>query len=112
MARSGMQGIAKAMGTTYDEARRVAINAVPLRRISEPQEVAGLVSFFLGPDARSITGAAMRCAPVCSTTRALTRRRRSTSNSIAAGNTRSTTALGDFSATIACMNGRIASSRS
>lgn len=59
MARDGMKGMADAMGTSYEEARKMAMDAVPLGRISDPEEIAGTVAFLLSPDARSITGATL-----------------------------------------------------
>ena len=59
MAREGMEKLASALGTRYEEARRMALEQVPLGKMSEPDEVAGLVSFLLSDDARSITGATL-----------------------------------------------------
>ena len=59
MARDGISGMAEAMGCTYDEAYAQAMSAVPLGRMSEPEHIAGMVSWLLGPDARGVTGQAM-----------------------------------------------------
>ena len=56
MARAGMQGIADATGQSYEAARKEAIDLVPAKRISEPEEIAALVSFLLTPEARAFTG--------------------------------------------------------
>jgi NAD(P)-dependent dehydrogenase (short-subunit alcohol dehydrogenase family) len=56
MAHEGLDGMAKAMKTTRDEAHRIAMQAVPLGRMSEPEDVAGLVAWLISPDARGVTG--------------------------------------------------------
>jgi NAD(P)-dependent dehydrogenase (short-subunit alcohol dehydrogenase family) len=56
MARRGMQEIADASGQSYEQARAEALAQTPLDRISEPDEIAGVVAFLLSPDARSFTG--------------------------------------------------------
>lgn len=56
MATEGMTLGAAATGTTYDEFRRRALNAVPIKRIIQPEEVAGLVRFLASPAAAAITG--------------------------------------------------------
>lgn len=56
MATEGMTLGAKATGMSFEEFRDVAISAVPIKRIIQPEEVAALVRFLCGPDAGAITG--------------------------------------------------------
>jgi NAD(P)-dependent dehydrogenase (short-subunit alcohol dehydrogenase family) len=56
MATEGLEGMAKAMTTTVDKARAIAMQSVPLGRMSEPDDVAGLVAWLISPDARGVTG--------------------------------------------------------
>lgn len=59
MAVEGLQGMAAAMDCSLDEARAIALREVPLGRMSQPEDVAGLVSWLLSPDARGVTGQAL-----------------------------------------------------
>ncbi len=56
MAVEGMTLGADAMGVSYEEFRRRALKAVPIKRIIQPEEVAGLVRFLASPAAAAITG--------------------------------------------------------
>jgi ketoreductase len=56
MARDGIEGMAAGMGTSFEEARAIAMGAVPMGRMSEPEDIAGLVSWLLSSDARGVTG--------------------------------------------------------
>ncbi len=56
MALEGMTLGAAATGTTYEEFRRRALNAVPIKRIIQPEEVAGVVRFLATKGASAITG--------------------------------------------------------
>lgn len=48
MSREGLQGIADGIGITKDEFYDIAMQSVPLRRMSQPNEIAELVSYLLG----------------------------------------------------------------
>ena len=56
MAVEGMTLGAAATGTTYEEFRKRALNAVPIKRIIQPEEVAGVVRFLASQEASAITG--------------------------------------------------------
>lgn len=56
MAHEGLAGMAEGMGVTVDEAMSIAMSAVPMGRMSEPEDVAGMVSWLISPDARGVTG--------------------------------------------------------
>ena len=59
MAWEGIDGFAEAIGATRDEAYREAMRDVPLRRMSEPADIAGTVAWLLSPDSRGVTGQAI-----------------------------------------------------
>ena len=59
MARAGMQGIADATGQSFEDARAGAIDLVPLKRMSDPSEIAETVAFLMGPAGASFTGQAL-----------------------------------------------------
>jgi NAD(P)-dependent dehydrogenase (short-subunit alcohol dehydrogenase family) len=54
MAQQGLQGIADGIGITKDAFFDIAMQSVPLRRMSQPAEIAGLVAYLLSQT--SITG--------------------------------------------------------
>lgn len=54
MSQDGMQGIANGIGVTTQEFYDIAMQSVPLRKMSEPSEVADLVAYLLHQ--QSITG--------------------------------------------------------
>ena len=54
MSQDGLQGIADGIGITKDEFYDIAMQSVPLRRMSQPDEIAALVAYLLNQ--RSITG--------------------------------------------------------
>ncbi len=59
MAWKGLDAIAAAAGTTREDAYREAMRAVPLGRMSQPDDIAGTVAWLLSPDARGVTGQAI-----------------------------------------------------
>jgi NAD(P)-dependent dehydrogenase (short-subunit alcohol dehydrogenase family) len=59
MAWQGIDGFAEAIGGTREEAYAEAMKAVPLGRMSEPEDIAGTVRWLLSPDARGVTGQAI-----------------------------------------------------
>jgi NAD(P)-dependent dehydrogenase (short-subunit alcohol dehydrogenase family) len=50
------QGLSEWPGLTPDEAWEIAKREVPLRRMGEPEEIAGTVAWLLSPDALGVTG--------------------------------------------------------
>jgi NAD(P)-dependent dehydrogenase (short-subunit alcohol dehydrogenase family) len=54
MSQDGLQGIADGIGISKEEFYNIAMQSVPLRRMSQPEEIAGLVAYLLSQ--RSITG--------------------------------------------------------
>jgi NAD(P)-dependent dehydrogenase (short-subunit alcohol dehydrogenase family) len=56
MARAGIEGMARAMKSSLEEARAIAMKEVPLGRMSTPEDVAGVVAWLLSDDARGVTG--------------------------------------------------------
>lgn len=56
MAHEGLQTMADAMSIPKDDAYKNAMTQVPLRRMSEPQEIASMTAFLLSDLQNSITG--------------------------------------------------------
>lgn len=56
MAHTGLAGMARSMNVSVDEAQRRAMQAVPMGRMSRPEDVAGLVAWLLSDDARGVIG--------------------------------------------------------
>lgn len=59
MALDGLQGMASALGTDVAGARKLAMSAVPLGRMSQPEDVAGMLAWLISADARGVTGQAL-----------------------------------------------------
>lgn len=59
MARAGLESIASSMNVSLDEAQRIAMQPVPLGRMSAPEDVAALVGWLLSGEARGITGSSL-----------------------------------------------------
>jgi ketoreductase len=56
MAWEGLDLLAQAIGGTREQAYEQAMQEVPLRRMSRPEDIAGTVAWLLGPDSRGVTG--------------------------------------------------------
>ncbi|MFT5681136.1 MAG: NAD(P)-dependent dehydrogenase (short-subunit alcohol dehydrogenase family) [Myxococcota bacterium] len=56
MARQGIAAMAEGMGITYDEAYKMAMSAVPMGRMSEPEHIAGMIAWLISEDGRGVTG--------------------------------------------------------
>ncbi len=54
MAQEGLQGIADGLGMSKAEFYEIAMQSVPLKKMSEPEEIANLVSYLVNQE--SITG--------------------------------------------------------
>jgi NAD(P)-dependent dehydrogenase (short-subunit alcohol dehydrogenase family) len=59
MARDGFRRIGEANGGGEEEGRRMAAKMAPLKRVLDPEEVAGLAAYLASDEARSITGQAI-----------------------------------------------------
>jgi ketoreductase len=59
MARQGMADSAALQGITVERFEKQAIDAVPIRRFVDPEEVAGLVTYLASDSARGVTGQAI-----------------------------------------------------
>lgn len=54
MSQDGLQGIADGIGISKQKFYEIAMQSVPLKRMSQPEEIAGLIAYLLSQ--RSITG--------------------------------------------------------
>ncbi len=59
MAHEGLEAMAKGMGISKAQAYKQAMSQVPLGRMSEPEDVAGLVRWLISVDALGVTGQGM-----------------------------------------------------
>jgi NAD(P)-dependent dehydrogenase (short-subunit alcohol dehydrogenase family) len=59
MAWQGLDLLAEAIGGTREQAYELAMNEVPLRRMSQPEDIAGTVAWLLSVDSRGVTGQAI-----------------------------------------------------
>lgn len=59
MAWLGLDAAAASSGGTRQDAYRDAMRLVPLGRMSQPEDIAGTVSWLMSPDARGVTGQAI-----------------------------------------------------
>ena len=56
MAWEGLDGMAAGMGITREEAHALAMKDVPLGRMGQPEEIAGMVAWLVSADGRGVTG--------------------------------------------------------
>ena len=59
MARQGLDGMAQALGSTREAAHELAMKMVPLGRMAQPEDVAGMLAWLISGDARGVTGQAL-----------------------------------------------------
>ncbi len=56
MAWEGIEGMAKGMKVSKEAAFEAAMAAVPLGRMSAPEDIAGLLCWLVSDDSRGVTG--------------------------------------------------------
>lgn len=56
MAHDGLAAMARGMGCSKDEAHAMAMSQVPVGRMSDPKDIAGMVNWLMSDDARGVTG--------------------------------------------------------
>ena len=56
MAWEGIDGMAAGMGVTREEATAIAMRQVPVGRMSQPKDIAGVVAWLMSEDARGVVG--------------------------------------------------------
>lgn len=54
--RDGVDLVADAQGISREEAEAICLAPYPIKRMSEPEEVAGIVAWLCSPDGRGVTG--------------------------------------------------------
>ncbi len=59
MAHEGLAGMAQGMGISQEEAYRLAMEQVPVGRMSAPKDIAGMVNWLMSDDARGVIGQAI-----------------------------------------------------
>ncbi len=59
MARAGIQALANQMQVGFDVAYKQQMDMVPLKKWSQPAEIAALISYLISPYQKSITGQAL-----------------------------------------------------
>lgn len=59
MAHEGLDGMAEGLSISKDDAYQMAMSQVPLGRMSQPEDVAGMVAWLISEDARGVTGQAL-----------------------------------------------------
>ena len=59
MAWQGLDLLGEAIGGTREQAYEQAMSEVPLRRMSQPEDIAGTVAWLLSADSRGVTGQAI-----------------------------------------------------
>ena len=59
MAQEGIEAAARAMGITPEAFRKTAVDAIPLKRFSEPREVGALAVYLASEAASNMTGQAI-----------------------------------------------------
>ena len=56
MAWAGLRGLGAALGVSAQEAHGVAMQDVPLGKMSKPEEIAGMIAWLVSDDALGVTG--------------------------------------------------------
>lgn len=59
MAKAGMEDMAQGMGVSFEEARKIAMDGVPIGRILQPEEVGALVVYLASDAAGGMTAQAV-----------------------------------------------------
>lgn len=59
MAKAGMEGLAQVLHTSFEEAKRTALSAVPMGRMLDPMEIGATVAWLCSDGSRGMTGQAI-----------------------------------------------------